>query len=240
MLVALQYWRGDEAEALSLARLIADIEPKEREDVVLVLARAFDCPLSPEAEATQKHCSAKLRTMLLQSHVERVGHPSGCYGVWAGTVGRLYQLWSSGMIDSRHDSVATFEADGCPVRSDWLDRLQAAHGRTLTQGLRVTGAVMDEPIPHVNGNLVMHLSVWGDRPSLRDSIHNVAWDIQHARVLIPLTRPCGVIRNEYETRDWTEGCLAGIAREAAWVHGCKDDSILRIVRGWMRGKWRRD
>jgi hypothetical protein len=237
VLIALQYWLGDEEQALALARMLADIEPRMRDDVVLVLSRACDCELSAEAQRTREHCERKMRTILLQSHVERYGHPDGCFGIWSGTVGRLYEFWQTGMVSYGQSSVLTVESDGCPVRADWIDRLKAAHERTLAQGLRVTGAVMDEPVPHVNGNLCMHLSVWGDHPSLRECAPGVAWDIQHAQVLLPLTRPSNVIRNEYDTRDWTVGALAGIAREAAWVHGAKDDSVLRYARSRMR-EWR--
>lgn len=234
MLIALQYWQGDEAEALSLARLVADIEQERREDVVLVLARAFDCELSSEAVAAQAYCQAKMQTILLRSSYQRVGHPDGCFGVWAGTVTALHRMWIRQRIPWDHHSVATFEADGCPVRPDWIGRLRTAHERTLAQGLRITGPVMDEPWPHVNGNLCMHLSVVADFPSLRECPRKVAWDVHHAPILLPLTRPCGVIRNEYGTKDWTEGCVSAIAKEAAWIANVKDESILRLVRGWMK------
>ena len=234
MLIVLQYWRGDEQQALSLARFLADIEPHRRDDVILILARAWNCPLSAEATKVREHCAKKMRTILLQSGVERSGHPDGCYGLWAGTVGRLYQLHRDGVLPWDFATVATFEADGWPVRRDWIARLKASHARTLERGLRITGAVMDEPMPHVNGNMVMELSVWGDFPSLHTCTPQVAWDVLHAQVLMPLARPCNVIRNEYGTRDWTAGCLSAVAREAAWVHGVKDDSVAEIVRGWAR------
>ena len=237
MIVALQYWAGDEAQALTLARLIADIEPRRREDAILVLTRRGDCPESEEARRTQAHCSVKLSTMLLQSPRTEIGHPAGCFGLWAGTVGRLAQLHQVGLIPWEHSAVMTCEADGGPIHPQWLNRVIKAHKQTLAQNLRVTGAVMDEPVPHVNGNLVLELGVFTDYPSLEISPPMVAWDLHHAKVLLRETRACNVILNAYGTRDWTRGCLTPLARETAWVHGVKDDSVYQYARWALKNLW---
>ena len=40
----IQYWHGDREQAMAVAKLMADIEPKKRDDVVMVFAARFDCP----------------------------------------------------------------------------------------------------------------------------------------------------------------------------------------------------
>jgi len=237
MIVALQYWAGDQEPAFALARLIADIEPRRREDVILVLSRRGDCPESEEARRTRDYCSAKLSTMLLRSERPETGHPAGCFGLWAGTLARLTRLHMEGFIPWGHSAVATLEADGGPINPRWLDMLIAAHARTLTQNLRVTGWVGDIPMPHVNGNLVIETGVLQDYPSLLTCPDHAAWDIHHAKVLLRETRSCSVILSAYATRDWTPGCLTPLSRETAWVHGVKDDSIYRYARWALNNLW---
>ena len=43
--IALQFYPGDQAEALRLARFLADLEPEYRDDVLLIFAERFDVEL---------------------------------------------------------------------------------------------------------------------------------------------------------------------------------------------------
>lgn len=239
MIILLQYWTGDEARALTLARLLADLERNQRKSVYLVLARAFDCGWSEEAERVREHCSRVFTVLSVQSTVQKTGHPDGAFGIWSGALDRLYQLWQQPAFPwAAGRTVFCCEADGAPLRPDWIDRIIAAHTMTRGKGLRVTGAAMDEPMPHVNGNFIMDLQLWADYPSLRDCPPGVAWDLHHAPILLREARSSYVIRNEYNTRDWKPGSLAPIGRESAWIHGFKDNSVLDFVRLMMRTVWR--
>lgn len=239
MIIVLQYWEGDEEKTLRLARILADIEPKKRTDALLVLSRRKDCKFSEEARKTSFYCQNKFDTIVMNSDRDEVGHPDGCFGLWSGTVEKLYRLWQNVAFKHEHaECVATLESDGAPIRKDWVSRMMHAHKRTLACGLRVTGAVMDLPQPHVNGNLMLSLSVWGDYPSLNDCPSGVAWDLCHAGVLLREARGCQVIRNEYGTTNWTAGSLNPIGRESAWLHGVKDDSVFEYIRLMQRTLWR--
>lgn len=231
MIIALQYYAGDEELALSLARLIADIEPKRRDGDLLVLARRRDCPLSAEANRTEEHCSTKFPVMMLQSERQEVGHPDGCFGLWYGTLDKLHRMWIGGAIqwDLGRD-VFTCEADGAPIRRDWISRLETMHRKSLATGKRITGAAMDYPVPHVNGNMVLDLSIVADYPGLAECPSGVPWDCHHGTVLLRETRPCLAIRNDYDSRDLTAGYLKAVAYETAWVHGCKDESLMTYAR----------
>jgi hypothetical protein len=236
MIVALQYWTEDEPQALALARFLADIETSPRGSVVLALCRRKDCAFSEEAKRTQAHCEKKLPVLVLQSQRPEVGHPDGCFGLWAGTVDNLHRLWMRGILEwelGRY--VFTCEADGGPIRRDWASRLRKAHARTLALGKHVTGAVMDEPEPHVNGNLVIDLSMWDDHPGLSSCPAGTLWDIHHAGILLSETRPSLAIRNDYGATDLAHGYLAAVARETAWVHGCRDDSVINYGRRVLLG-----
>lgn len=239
MIAAIQYWAEDEAQALTLARLLADIEPSKREDFMLVLARRGDCPISEEAGRTRDYCTEKFQTMLLRSPREEVGYPDGCFGLWAGTLERLSTLWLDGNIPWEWGRTVFFcEADGAPICSDWIDRMRVAHALTRSIGLQVTGAVMEEHGAHVNGNLILDLRIKGEHPSLMECPTRVAWDLHHADLLVGLTRASVIIRNEHGTRNWTADTLAPIGRASAWVANVKDDSVLRYARWALKTLWR--
>lgn len=224
IILALQFWPGDEARALRLAQLIADIEPRRRDDVTFAFCRRFDMPEeSAEAWKTRLHVGHKFGTIAIRSEREGVGHPDGCNELWAGTMDKLAALWRAGHLP-RH-SVFTLEADGVPLRADWIDRLISAHERTLSLGKRVTGAYMDS-YPHINGSLIAHLSLWFDRPSLHVTPTGQAWDLFHAAVLRSEAEPTTWMWNIYGACAWSPHSLETMSKGAAWLSSQKDDSAL--------------
>jgi len=230
MIIALQYWSGDESQALALARLLTDLERGPRRDAELVLARRADCALSSEAQETAERCAKIFHTRLLRSTRPETGHPDGCHGLWAGTADALYQLLLAGTTPWTAGRSAFFiEADGAPVRRDWLDRLVEAHDRSISQGRRVTGAMMDWPYPHVNGNLVMDLTLLRDCPSLLACPPGVAWDLHHGVTLLREARDGHAILNVCGSHHWTPEVLRCVGTQTAWLHGCKDDSVLEYA-----------
>lgn len=234
-IIIVQYWRDDEARALRLARLLADIEPVKRPDMGIALVRRFDCPASEDLQRTYYHCQAKFSVMDMATGKER-GHPDGCNSLWAGAVGSAAAMWADGR--SPFESAFTIEHDGVPLCVDWIDRLKLEHNRTLSDEKRVTGALMDRPgpAPHVNGSLLLHLSTWLDRPSLHQTPRGQAWDIFHHAVLVAECRPTTLIKNVYGSVDWTPGALAAMARETAWLANVKDDSAIEWAEQQLKGR----
>jgi hypothetical protein len=239
LLIVIQYWKDDEASALNLARLMADIEPSKRETDCLVLARRKDCVASPELFRTRDYCSAKFTTMVVQSNRPEVDYPAGCHGLWSGTLDSLYNLWSGGMLPWPLSAALMTEADAMPIHPKWIDRIKVAHEKTRLLGKHVTGAMMDRPTPHVNGNSVIDLLFYADHPALKICPPEVAWDIHAAPILIPACRVSNAIRNEYGTREWSFASLAGLAHlDAALLHGCKDSSVEEYTRHMLKHVWK--
>lgn len=231
MVLALQYFAGDEEAAMRLARLLADIEPGPgpRDDVVLAFCRREDIdPPSRLAEQTFWYCSEKFRVMKIRSRRPGAGHPHGCNELMAGVMDQLSTSWRSGNL--RVPSVFLMEGDGCPLSRDWIDRLLAEHQDALVHGKRVSGAYTEGTvptrIPHINGSLIAHLSMWFDRPSLNQTPADEAWDLFHAQALLTEAQPTTLIQNLYGARDWSESALAALGRESAWLASTKDGSAM--------------
>jgi hypothetical protein len=225
MVIAVQYWAGDEAAAIRLARLLADIEPRPRDDATIALVRRFDTPLSDEARRTAQHVSRKFPVMVYRSKREGTGHPAGCNGLAGGAIDHLARMWMAGEL--MRSSVFLAEADGCPLRVDWLDLLIAEHERTLEAGLAVTGAYMGF-IPHINGTMVLEVPWWIDHPSVHVTPPDQGWDIFHRQTYLRAANRTKLIFNIHGSKNWTDDHLTPLGKEHTWVTSVKDSSVI----GW--------
>lgn len=226
LVIALGYWSGDIDQAMRLARLIGAIEPRRREDVVFAFCPRFDVEWDAAQQATFMEVGKRFGVCrLTQRPPHATGHPGGPNAMFASTLGQLSEAWRDGK--SQAHSVFLCEADGCPLRADWIDRLRAAHEQALRAGKRVTGCLMDRGVfPHINGSLIAHLSLWLDHPSLRETPSPMAWDLFHAVVLTSEARPTGWIKNLYGAGNWSPESMATLSRECAWLSSCKDGSAI--------------
>jgi hypothetical protein len=227
IVIALQFYAGDQDRALRVARLIAAIEPRFRDDVTFCFARRFDVEMSPELWAASLEVGRKFKVMHVRSKREGVGHPAGSFGIWAGTLDALAEGWASGSL--RAHSAFMIEADGVPLRADWIDIIIEEHRKTIAAGKRITGAEMIEGTPHANGGLAMAFSCWLDRPSLHRCPEAQAFDLFHAPVILSETRFSGRIRNVYGASRWSDESIRNMARECVWLCSSKDNSALEFA-----------
>jgi hypothetical protein len=237
--IAIQFWRGDQAEALRLARFLADLETKRRDDVVLLFARRFDVPMSSELEAAMTYCGRKFTVSDVRSERIAEGHPAGCFGLWAGTAEQCYARYVKGWPI---DNVLFVESDGAPTRFDWIDHLKRLHQQNLDASKRVTGPRMEACSyypTHINGTMVMHMSCWGDHLSLRECPPRVAWDCFHGQVLVSEAGPAQGILNLYGTKQMSLPEFKVIGRDYAWIASAKDRSVFRCAQSLLDKNWRK-
>jgi hypothetical protein len=226
LIVAIQYWAGDEVRALRLARLLADIEPVFRDDVTIALCRRFDMGAeSALLWETWNHCARKFRVAKFLANREGTGHPRGCNELWSSCMEHFSAKWRAGNLWAH--SIFTCEPDGVPLRADWIGRLKQAHRRTLDAGRRITGPLMQE-YPHINGSIIAHLSLWFDRPSLHRTPSDQSWDMFHEHVIRSEALPSPWIKNVYGESRWSADSLFNVSRETAWLCSQKDDTAI----GW--------
>lgn len=214
---------GDKPQALALAKLIADIEVERREDVLFVFARALDTPLDEELYEAGMYVGQKMPVMHLQSKVQSGdGYPGECYELWASAVQQLTNWYYQQGI-GKLENLLMMEADAAPMSKDWIDRLKRAHQETLDMGKRVTGPCMRYPNHHVNGTMIVHASLWPDRPSLHRCPPKMGWDCFHGHVMLAEANQASqIIRDEYGMAGMSDSVWMTIGREAALVTSVKD------------------
>jgi len=238
IMIAIQFYSGDQEEGLRLAVLLADMEPEFRNDVALVFARRFDVPgpgENPDLMDAAIYCAQKFPVMHIRSKREQVGHPDGCYGLWAGTCEELAKIVNQeGCL---YRAVFFVEPDGVPLRWDWIDALKAAHAETLTLGKRITGCRVDAGpcnALHPNGSLLMELSCFEDHPSLHTCPPGKAWDQWHAHVLLSEMGPSHVIANIYGAEDVSLSVFKTKGLRHCWLSSIKDDSAWKCAETLLR------
>lgn len=230
MAIALQFWRGDMGQALRLARLLADIEPRRREDVTLIFASRFDVERTKELRQTERYCHEKFPVIFMRSKRMATGHPDGCFGLWAGTLENCYE----GLIGGApFDNVAIVEADGAPARFDWIDTWKKRHQRTLDLGKFVTGARMEGNEmyeSHINGSCAIHVPWWKATTSLHSCPSGIAWDCFMGPTMLAASSASRAVCNLYGAENLSLSVFKTLGRDYAWIASVKDDSAYRCAR----------
>lgn len=231
ILIALQFWDGDRAPALELARFLADLETAHSDLADFMFMARFDCKLD---DATTRYVSRKFNTYSRISRRRAKGWPCGCNDLWFSVM-----EWAQSMIQAKkiphYKAIFTCEADGCPIQRDWIAKLSAEWDRVNKEKPVVIAGALVPPGPHINGNCLvsgeMNFLTWIGRRVGGVSPH-VGWDY--------------LMRDEFKKRGWAD--LPGvksiyntphftqeqyqdmIRQNWIWVHGIKDMSLIQMGR----------
>lgn len=223
--IVLQYWAGDAERAMDLARLMADIEPARRDDVLLVFAEqagtAKDMGYKYRAvKEAKRYAVEKFNACEIVVPVDaKKKYPGIAFDPWVGALRWLWERYQDG--DLPHHSAFFCEWDGCPMTRTWIDDLKRAHQLTLDLGKMVTGARMREPL-HVNGTLVMLTRMLADVPSIGACPPRAAWDIHHGHAFVRELGPATPIGNHWGMRSMPETVWTDLAHTYCWLTSTKD------------------
>lgn len=225
ILIALQYWEGDRKQAESAARLIADLEPRHREDTDMLLVARYDSRVDPKLV---KHVSAKFNTYTHVSPRRGMGWPSGCNDLWVGTLDYVRQMSACKRLP-QYGAILTTEADSMPLRPDWLDRL---HADWDAAGCFVAGALLATEPPHVNGNALFSASPFFLHRIVKTKIPvRAGWD----QYLASLFKSFGWKNLPGFHSEWQRKTVAAeelerfLAAGIYFYHGVKDNSVQKFV-----------
>jgi hypothetical protein len=231
ILVALQFWAGDRAQTMALARFLADIEPTHSDQADLLFAARFDCEHDMK---TVEYVSRKFNVRTFTSRRRGVGWPSGCNELWFSVM-----EWAASMIDARkipnYKAIFTTEGDCCPIQRNWASLLSRCWDRETAKKRVVMAGPLVDPGPHINGNALMSTDLkffrWLSR-RVSGVPARVGWDYYLAPALkemgwadIPEMK--SIYRTPTFSREQWEDM---VMNNWVWIHGVKDDSLIRIGR----------
>lgn len=240
MIVALMYHDADLEATMALARLLADIEPRRRDDVALALVCQPDTPTTPLVAATAIHCTQKFSDVaVLPSPRGAHGHPEGCTALWTGTVEHFYKQWRNGELE--HDDILTLDGgDSIPLHRNWIEILAREHNKTTLSARKfVTGTPYfcgTCPL-HVNPNALYALSLFGKTKMLTDvpkydGTLSTNFDVYHREEMLANTQLSSAIRTDWRGcgRAPTLDILRERARESVWLHGYRAPNLTWLCR----------
>lgn len=238
MLIVLMFWEGDKAQAMSLARLLSDLEEGHSTKADLLFVHRFDCS-APEAE-TVRHVSRKFNVFVYRSKRRGVGWPSGCNSIFFGGLEWVYHKMAAKQIQ-HYKAIIGLGADSAPIEKNWLERLHQTwetRGNNGKKKIYVGGALVD-------GGGRMHIN--GDCILLSTDLTFLKW---LAVGVGDITVPAGwdwVLAEEFQKWGWEN--IKGIRSwwqrrtpftETDWeheksigtifFHGQKDNTLLELAR----------
>jgi hypothetical protein len=243
MIIALQYYEGDLEPTMSLARLLADLEPVPRTDVVLALVCHPGTPVTPLTKKTIAHCERRFVVEHVVSPLGAKGHPEACTALWAGTMQHYYERFKCGEL-SYSAVLALDGGDGVPLHKDWLSMLKVEHEYTLSVGKLITGTpywLGGCPLL-VNPNAVFELSVLNKTSFITDipkydGTLLTNFDIYHRRDMLANASLSTAVRTDWHGcgKDLSIPLMKERATEAFWLHGYKDAGVFATARQYLFG-----
>jgi hypothetical protein len=216
ILILIQYYDRDFEQAVKLLNLTRRFLELRPENPILVR-------MIRRADSTKKLPDEVVKTHTTKS--KAVGYPLGCNGM---AYDIMCTPWEA-------DAVVLWEADDCPMALDWMEKLQlwVESLYRLQPNWEVSGALITDPIPHINGNLIF-------RPGIMKRVvlpymgnyHGQAWDIFYYRnrpVYQKNAHACPLIESVWKTETAPKEWLKARWGKLIYIHGIKDDSALKFV-----------
>jgi len=233
LLLALQYWERDRAQAMDVARLIADMEPRHNEDVDFLFVSRFDCAHDLKAI---EYVSSKFKVHhYINKNRRGSGWPAGCNDLWFGTMDYLYGHTEAKKLPE-YGAVLTFEADACPLGPYWHKTLMASWRKVnKAKPVKMHGAMVQHPKPHINGNAMFSGSLpflhWISR-SIGGCPPTQGWDFYLTKEFSHAGwADCPHMRSFWQCATMEPAKIDElIAAEVCFLHGVKDHSVLDHVR----------
>jgi hypothetical protein len=227
LIIALQYWKGDQEQALRLARRLADIEDAPRTDVQIEFVLRFD---APEVDKdTLAYVGKKFPVSMYRCKRREQHHPGGPNGMVHDLFGEYWRrcLRVPGFKDNV-DGIFLYEADNVPLHKKWLDQLLMHWKHARAEDKWIMGCWQDagSPVGHINGNMFFVPDLFNRIRGLEGCPTQYAWDLFHAEKFQPHWYKCDRMANLYRATNVPRSWLYarnGTAKFAN-VHGVKDDS----------------
>ncbi len=230
ILLALQFWEGDKAQAMRVARVIADLEPYFCTKADFLFMARFDCSQDLE---TIKEVSKKFQVLHRVNRRRGEMWPHGCNELWFGVMDYVYSYShpEAKKIPS-YKAILTFESDSCPLIPHWIERLSESWDRA---NVKVHGPMQIYPRQHINGNSLFS----GDMKFLH-------WISREVGGCAPSGGWDYILAPEFSRRGWSDCPLMKswwqcptlpeetyqdlIQKGVVFLHGVKDNSVVNLVR----------
>ncbi len=218
--ICLQFYSEDRAQAMRLARLIADIEHEYRSDVKFAFVARFDCE---HDGATVNYVREKFQVVTANSRTKWTDWPGGPNAI-------AKDILSGSVALSIDGPLLMLEPDCVPVYRDWINIIVTewlvgeGGGKWIVGAWRNSGPF---ECGHINGCCVVRGDI-ARRVDLGVINEHLAWDC----AIAPQIKDHWTISPRFLNHFQSTGATDIILREhpmAAIVHGYKDNSMYDLA-----------
>lgn len=233
IVLCLQYWDNDKANAMRLARLIADLQPSWSDRFEFMFVPRFDSSLD---EQTVRYVSRKFNVWTHISTRREIGWPAGCNGIVSDLFMDSVRRVKDGTW-AHVKAVWLLEADCLPLSVDWLDKIEQEWDKAQADGKLLVGAWQPEwsNVGHINGNMLFSPSLATVVRGLEGCPPHMPWDTFHAQKFSRHWWKSGQLVNFYKRTNVTAEEIWPDGGNWVFVHGIKDDSGYNLVRSRLLG-----
>lgn len=238
ILILLSYWKGDRAQAMLLARLLADLEPGHSKSCDFAFIARRDCKHSaPDIN----YVSKKFPAFTGISARHETGWPLGCGGLLFGAVDWCMKGIHNGKLP-KYKAILNLAADTCPLVNDGLAYMHAEWDRLSKKGVKIAGAMVGGNArcvsgKHINGDCTLFSAdpeflFWFAKQAGTTLRRGGGWDW----LLAPQFELKGWSNIEGIRSDWKRPTFRPEewdgyrAQGIRWLHGTKDNSLLELAR----------
>lgn len=231
LLVVVQYWAGDIAQAEQQTNLIADLERFPNQNVDILLFGRRDAP-NFQIGAVQR-LQAKFGTVhqLKCRRIGAVGYPYGANEMFYD----LVHIMSEPRFSEKYFAFINLESDCCPTNPGWTQQLIEAYHTAEAEGKVMIGHLNEKnPVKHFNGVGVYScektVKLFGQ---IAGGPAMAAYDLYHAQKFLAVGKDVPEIYLDFNRPTITADELFAkrkLDKTPALFHGVKDSSAFASVR----------
>lgn len=244
IILNIQHWEGDKAQAMALLRLMADLEPVKRTNAYVLVTCRFDGTFDEESIA---YASSKFDIRKFRTTRKATGWPNGPNQMAGESYLHCVEGHRKGLFPNA-EVVMFIEADCVPLRKTWISELYEEYKQS---GKMITGCwlkKLDAGVEHVNGNCLMSINFWKRCKGMFWPDIKGGWDATLRHHMLPVAAPSKLIWSDYQLgmahNPW-KGCsylwqpkrfndpsnaFYGQDLYPVWFHGVKVMDGLECVR----------
>ena len=230
LLVVVQYWAGDIAQAEQQTNLIADLERFPNQNVDILLFGRRDAP-NFQIGAVQR-LQAKFGTVhrLKCRRIGAVGYPYGANEMFYD----LVHTMAEPRFSEKYFAFVNLESDCCPTNPGWTQQLSEAYRTAEASGKVMIGHMNERPVKHFNGVGVYScektVKLFGQ---IAGGPAMAAYDMYHAATFLTVGQDVPEIFLGFNRPTITADELFAkrkLDKTPALFHGVKDGSAFASVR----------
>lgn len=238
MQIALAYHKGDQDQATRWASWVAELGGVTRHQLFIMPSRGAD-PIDPQATAWNR--------------VEFVVDSYGIVSNWnaddpirdASGPNSMFRQLAWFFLDRARGPWMFCEPDAIPLRSTWLDELEAEYirmqkpymgavipGKDKEYATHATGnGIYPQDAAHNEGLMIPQFAKWGDRTI------EIAFDVASAKSVLVQFASTQLMQQIFRGEPFrTQADLARIRPEAAVFHNDKTGGLVQLLREKKEGR----